>query len=123
MNTAYWLNGSGEHNPGRIDATEPASFPGNLKPLASPAPLGRRYPHTKLAIRMVRQSDEHAMKACQICTWFERGRLGQSSQFRDEVQLEYEVGSAIAVRCLQLVANITVDGKRYDGFRASQASG
>ena len=98
------------------------ALPGRLTPLASPAPPGRCYPHTKLAIRMVRQSDEHPMtnssgmnldsfswpakrasirddtsKTRQICA----GLRYQGNQLRDEVQrLEYDVCGAVAVRCL-----------------------
>ena len=67
-------------------------FPGGLTPLASAAPLGRRDTHTKLAVRR-----ENTMKTRQICA----GLGNQGSQLRDEVQrLEYDVRSAIAVRCL-----------------------
>ena len=43
------------------------AFPGGPALLATPAPLGRGHPHTKLAIRMVRQPDEHPVKVHQIC--------------------------------------------------------
>jgi hypothetical protein len=69
--------------------------PGRLTPLAPPAPLGRRYPHTKFAI-----GRENPVKARQICAWLRY----QGRQLGNEVQrLKYDVRSPRAIRCLQLL--------------------
>ena len=57
------------------------------------------------------------MKARQICA---RLRY-QGSQLGDEVQsFEYDVRGAIAIRCLQLVADISVGGQRQTLLRHSR---
>ena len=77
-------------------------LPCRLTPLASPAPLRRCHTNTKLAIGC-----ENPVKTRQICAWL----WHQGSQLRNKVQrFEYDVGSAITVRCLQLVADISVGG-------------
>jgi len=102
-------------------ASCPASSPRWVHTACVPAPLGRCYPHTKPAIGMVRQSDEHPMtnssgmnldsfgwpakrasirddtsKTRQICA----GLGNQGSQLRDEVQrLEYQLDITCVVRC------------------------
>jgi len=55
------------------------------------------------AIALMRHSDEHAMEACQIGS-----RSGyQGCKACDKVQwLEDDVGSAISIRRLQLVADV-----------------
>ena len=54
------------------------------------------------------------MKTRQIHAWFG----SQGAQLRDEVQrLEYDVRSAVAVRCLKLVANVSVRGQRQTLLR------
>ncbi len=77
-------------------------FPGRLTPLASPAPLGRRHPNTKLAVVREAAPSEHTMKARQICAWlgYQGGQLGDEVQRRKAAPLEYNVGSAVAIRCL-----------------------
>ncbi len=68
---------------------------------ASPVPTGHK--GSVFAIGLMRHSDEHAMEACQIGS-----RPGyQGCQACDKVQwFEDDVGSTVAVRCIQLIVNI-----------------
>ncbi len=69
------------------------------------AAFSRCYRGTVLAVWLMRHSDENAMESGQVSS-----RPGyQSSQAHHEIQwLEDNVGSAISIRRLQLVANVAV---------------
>ena len=72
-------------------------LPGRLTPLASPAPLRRCHPDTKLTIGREAAPSEHPVKAGQICPW----PRYQGGQLRDNVQsLKYDVRSSISIRRL-----------------------
>ena len=99
--------------------------PGGLMPLASPTPFSRRDTHTKFAVRSQHPRQIHRsefdkrslpargrtwMSFIQTCQIHARLRY-QGSQLGDEVQrFEYDVGSAVPVGGLKLVADISVGG-------------
>ncbi len=60
---------------------------------------------TVLAIRTVRRPGEHAVESSQV----NPGLRHQGSKPSHEIQrLEDDVGSAISIRCLQLVVDVAV---------------
>ncbi len=83
------------------------------------ASFRRRHQRPVLAVWLMRHSDEHAMEACQIGS-----RPGyQGCQACDKVQcFEDDVGSTVAVRCLQLIVNIAARCQRQAPFRYCRAA-
>lgn len=78
------------------------------------APPGRSHQNPVLAVWMMRHSDEYTVKSCEVDLrlWYKRDQLC------DEVQgIEYHMGCAVAVGCLELVADIADRCQRQAFFR------